>query len=113
MQALTQLCFASGVAAGYHNDALMDSFAEEGRSRIQEFSQQNLANMAYAYGKAKHDAPVLMDSIGRRAIAIARVGTAKPDLGFSCIMHNVLIVYCAASLIDMCLAGPVKQTGLL
>ena len=90
MQALRQLCVAVGVAADYHNDALMDRFAEEGRSRIQEFSQQNLANMAYAYGKAKHDAPVLMDSIGRRAIAIARVGTAKSDLCFSVLCTTYL-----------------------
>ena len=35
----------------------MDRFSREAEGRIQELSQQNLANMAWAFGKLTHDAP--------------------------------------------------------
>lgn len=51
----------------------MDRFASEAEGRIQEFSQQNLANMAWAFGKLTHDAPSLLDAIGRKATTIVKV----------------------------------------
>ena len=51
----------------------MDRFASEAEGRIQEFSQQNLANMAWAFGKLTHDAPSLLDAIGLKATAIVKV----------------------------------------
>lgn len=53
----------------------MDRFASEAEGRIQEFSQQNLANMAWAFGKLTHDAPSLLDAIGRKATTIVKVVT--------------------------------------
>ncbi len=51
----------------------MDRFASEAEGRIQEFSQQNLANMAWAFGKLTHDAPSLLDAIGLKATVIVKV----------------------------------------
>ena len=51
----------------------MDRFASEAEGRIQEFSQQNLANMAWAFGKLTHDAPSLLDAIGLKATTIVKV----------------------------------------
>lgn len=68
-QMLTVLC----MTAGFYNEALMVRFASEAEGRIQEFSQQNLANMAWAFGKLTHHAPSLLDAIGRKATAIVEV----------------------------------------
>ena len=52
---------------------MMDRFASEAEGRIQEFSQQNLANMAWAFGKLTHDTPSLLDAIGLKATTIVKV----------------------------------------
>ena len=78
----------AGVASNYHNAEMMDRFAQEAQDRIQEFSQQNLANVAYAYGKAKHDAPGLLDKIAQRAIAIVEVSTNAFVLCHQCHMQR-------------------------
>lgn len=59
--------------AGYYSENLMDKFGAEAEGRIQEFSQQNLANMAWAFGKITHYMPSLLDAIGRKATAIVEV----------------------------------------
>ena len=61
------------LGAGYYSKDMMDRFASEAEGRIQEFSQQNLANMAWAFGKLTHDAPSLLDAIGRKATVIVKV----------------------------------------
>lgn len=53
----------------------MARFASEAEGRMQEFSQQNLANMAWAFGKLTHHAPSLLDAIGHKATAGVQVGT--------------------------------------
>ena len=59
--------------AGFYSEGLMTRFGSEAEGRIQEFSQQNLSNMAWAFGKLSHDAPALLDAIGRKAMAIVQV----------------------------------------
>ncbi len=59
--------------AGFYSEGMMDRFASEAEGRIQEFSQQNLANMAWAFGKLTHDAPSLLDAIGLKATTIVKV----------------------------------------
>lgn len=56
----------------------MARFAIEAEGRVQEFSQQNLANMAWAFGKLTHHAPSLLDAIGHKATAVVQVGTPGP-----------------------------------
>jgi len=45
------------VHADFYSEGMMDRFSREAEGRIQELSQQNLANMAWAFGKLTHDAP--------------------------------------------------------
>ena len=62
--------------AGYYSESLMDKFGAEAEGRIQEFSQQNLANMAWAFGKITHYMPSLLDAIAQKATAIVKVAAA-------------------------------------
>ena len=74
--------------AGFYSEGLMGRFASEAKGRMQEFSQQNLANMAWAFGKLTHHAPSLLDAIGHKATAVVQVATrghgapllVKPDM---------------------------------
>lgn len=79
----------------------MDRFADEAEGRIQEFSQQNLANMAWAFGKLTHDAPSLLDAIGLKATTIVTVCSSsyavKTSLsGTSSSWWELLFLRCAA-----------------
>lgn len=67
----------------------MDSFGTEAEGRIQEFSQQNLANMAWAFGKITHYMPSLLDAIGDKATSIVKV---------CLLMWDVWLVPCCAAL---------------
>ena len=64
---------AVAYGAGYYSESLMDQFGAEAEGRIQEFSQQNLANMAWAFGKITHYMPSLLNAIGQKATAIVKV----------------------------------------
>ena len=66
--------------AGFYNEGLMVRFAQEAEGRMEEFSQQNLANMAWAFGKLTHHAPSLLDAIGRKATAVVQVGSSPSPL---------------------------------
>lgn len=69
------------LAAGFYSEGLMVRFAGEAEGRMEEFSQQNLANMAWAFGKLTHHAPSLLDAIGHKATAVIQVGsTPLPPL---------------------------------
>lgn len=52
---------------------LMDCFGNEATHQIQEFSAQNLANTAYAFGKLIHYMPALLDATGMQATALIKV----------------------------------------
>ena len=51
--------------AGYYNKDLMGLFAEEIMSHISEYNQQNLSNVAWAYGKLTHADDKLLAAIAR------------------------------------------------
>ena len=53
--------------AGYNDSALMVRMAAEAEAQIEQFSQQNLANLAWAYGKLLHYEASLMDSLAAQA----------------------------------------------
>ena len=65
-----------GLGAGFYNEGLMVRFAQEAEGRMEEFSQQNLANMAWAFGKLTHHAPPRLDAIGYKATAVVQVGSS-------------------------------------
>ena len=58
----------------------MVRFAGEAEGRMEEFSQQNLANMAWAFGKLTHHTPSLLDAIGHKATAVVQVGSTPSPL---------------------------------
>lgn len=45
----------------------MVRMASEAEAQIEAFSQQNLANLAWAYGKLSHYESVLMDAVAQQA----------------------------------------------
>lgn len=51
----------------------MITFGGEAERRIEEFSQQNLANLTWAFGKLSHCAPSLLDAVGQKATAVVEV----------------------------------------
>lgn len=53
--------------AGYYDPELLARMATEAESQIVKFSQQNLANLAWAYGKLLHYERGLMDAIAQQA----------------------------------------------
>ena len=76
----------------------MDRFASEAEGRIQEFSQQNLANMAWAFGKLTHDAPSLLDAIGLKATTIVKVAYLFPIIVILCSL--ILFIFICMENID-------------
>ena len=49
--------------------------ATEAEAQIDSFSQQNLANLAWAYGKLCHLKPTLMASVAAQAILKVKVNS--------------------------------------
>ncbi len=47
--------------------------ATEAEAQIHSFSQQNLANLAWAYGKLCHSKPSLMASVAHQAVLKIKV----------------------------------------
>ena len=70
----------------------MDRFASEAEGRVQEFSQQNLANMAWAFGKLTHDAPSLLDAIGLKATTIVKVAYLFPIIVILCSLFLFIFI---------------------
>lgn len=64
-------------SAGYYDGPLMTRMAKEAEEHIQEFSQQNLANLAWAYGKLSHYEASLLDHVACQA-------TLKVKVPFQC-----------------------------
>lgn len=59
--------------AGQYNEQLMNAIAAEATPRIQEFSQQNLSNLCWAFGKLGHFDRELMAAIAERSIVLIKV----------------------------------------
>ena len=57
----------------------MITFGGEAERRIEEFSQQNLANLTWAFGKLSHRAPSLLDAVGQKATAVVEVMPSTCD----------------------------------
>lgn len=55
----------------------MEVMAEEAVSTIEQFSQQNLANLAWAYGKLAINHSQLIDAIAARACAMISVSVTR------------------------------------
>ena len=91
-----------GLGAGFYNEGLMVRFAQEAEGRMEEFSQQNLANMAWAFGKLTHHAPPLLDAIGYKATAVVQVGSGPSPLPH----HSSL---CPSPLLSFSLLTPVVE----
>lgn len=53
---------------GYYYAPLLERMAEEATTQIGEFSQQNLANLAWAYGKLSYYSYELMAAVAHQAI---------------------------------------------
>lgn len=51
----------------------MNAIAAEATPRIQEFSQQNLSNLCWAFGKLGHFDGKLMAAIAERSIVLIKV----------------------------------------
>jgi hypothetical protein len=51
----------------------MNAIAAEATPRIQEFSQQNLSNLCWAFGKLGHFDSELMAAIAERSIVLIKV----------------------------------------
>lgn len=64
-----------GHAAGSHYPDLFEAMSQEAITHIKNFSQQNLANLAWAYGKVAHDDPLLLDAIAQQACSMIKVST--------------------------------------
>ena len=58
--------------------SLIKALTSEARSRISEFSQQNLSNLAYACGRLGHLDGPLLATIADRAVAQMQVGDLLP-----------------------------------
>lgn len=65
----------SGWWTGYYDAKLLETFADEAEWRITEFSQQNLANLAWAYGKLGHYHKGLLDAIAKQAASMLEVSS--------------------------------------
>lgn len=67
-------------SAGFCDEALMVRMAAEAEAQIAQFSQQNLANLAWAYGKLSFYQRSLMDAVALQAVikVKARCSTSSP-----------------------------------
>ena len=61
------------VTAGHYDAPLLERMADEADTQIANFSQQNLANLAWAYGKLSHYKPSLMASVAHQAVLKVKV----------------------------------------
>ena len=59
--------------AGHYDTVLLDRMATEAAAQIENFSQQNLANLAWAYGKLSHFKASLMASVAHQAVLKSKV----------------------------------------
>ena len=64
---LTAWAFAKASAGQAPPQALLDAIAVAAIPRLHEFKAQELANLAWAYGKSEHAAPALLDAIAAAA----------------------------------------------
>ena len=73
---LIQILLRLKIAEHYNKD-LLASMAKEAQLHIDKFSQQNLANLAWAYGKLSYYDSKLMDSVAFQSTARVKVISFK------------------------------------